>query len=683
MLPPDKSCHPLRLIDFFSENGLLTQHWSGFCFRKTQQTLAQAIEHALHSERWLLAESGTGTGKTLAYLIPALLAQKRIVIATSTRTLQDQLFFRDMAMLEALLPEKPSTALLKGRRNYLCLFRFEQWECHAQGQLYAEEAAFQASFRAWAEQTETGERSEVEMPEHWPLWEQLCAAEENCLGHECPLREHCFLSRARKRAERAQLIIVNHALLFADLALKSRFGDKAFFILPEYEALVVDEAHDMEAAATENFVFSLSLRELELLSKDILRTAPQAGEVWGALGASLASAANAFFAPWVEPWRGRAHGQHATKLLQPTAQPTKLSADDLSRGEALSLALQALGSLCNATEATPHLQLLARRIQWAQHNWHGLNHAENYVRWAERRGTSWVAKAAPIDVGPLLQQNLYSRVRAGVLTSATLTTGHLEKTDFAYVAKRLGFPPDGWDSLFVPSPFDYAKQAALYVPSHMPPPDSPQFPEALAEEILALASLFEGGLLALFTSLRQMQKTFDVLAPKLSVPALLQGSKPRQTLLEAFVQTPSVLFASHSFWEGVDIPGEALRVVTIDKIPFAVPTEPLTEARMNVLKARRENPFVSYQLPHAALRLKQGFGRLIRNAKDSGLVALFDARLRTKSYGEYLLSSLPRAKQLSRWKEVEHFRDNLYTGSSIETEEAASQRFSFCFSVRE
>jgi len=659
MPPPEKNNHPLKLVDFFSENGLLAQHWSGFCFRKTQHTLAVAMERALRGERWLLAESGTGTGKTLAYLIPALLAPKRVVIATSTRTLQDQLFFRDMAMLETLLPEKPATALLKGRRNYLCLFRFEQWECHAQSQAPALlPPVDNAAFLSWANQTETGERSEIDMPDHWPLWEQLCAAEENCLGHECPLREHCFLSRARRRAERAQLVITNHALLFADLALKSRMGDKAFSILPEYDALVVDEAHDMENAATENFVFRLSSRELELLAKDIARVAIQEGTLWSSLGADLASAAQAFFAPWAR------HVPQASKpWLQTVQSPQQIHilAEDLARSEALSSSLAALSSLCQENPSTPHMQLLARRIQWAKHHGEGFGSAENYVRWAERRGAFWVAKAAPIDVGPLLQQNLYSRVRSGVLTSATLTTG---PSDFNYVAGRLGFVPGSWDSLWVPSPFDYSQQAALYVPSHMPLPDTPEFSPALAEEILALASLFEGGVLALFTSLRQMHCTFDLLAHRLSVPALLQGSKPRQTLLDNFVQTPSVLFGSHSFWEGVDIPGEALRVVTIDKIPFAVPTEPLAQARMNVLKARRENSFVGYQLPQAALRLKQGFGRLIRNSNDFGLVAVFDARLRIKNYGEYLLSSLPRAKHLSTWMEVKHFRESRYANTS-------------------
>ena len=654
MPPREKNGQPLTLADFFSQDGLLSQHWEGFRFRQTQLQLAAAIETALRDERWLLAESGTGTGKTLAYLVPALLAKKRIVIATSTRTLQEQLFFRDLPMLQNLLPEKTSAALLKGRRNYLCLFRFEQWECQAQqtthpslpyvGGAFADNAAFLASFRSWVEQTETGERSEIEMPDNWPLWEQLCATEENCLGHECPLREHCFLSRARKRAERAQLIVANHALLFADLALKSQPGEKAFSILPDYEALIVDEAHDMEAAATDNFVFGLSARELELLSKDILRAAVREGEPWGALGASLSCAADAFFAPWARQPAAKPWQQHAQALQQ-----IKMSAAALSHGEALTQALGALCGLCHGNEATPSLQLLCRRIQWAAHNWEGFNHAPHYVRWVERRGNHWVAKAAPVDVGPLLQQNLYSRVHAGVLTSATLTTG---QADFAYVAGRLGFPPGSWDSLWVPSPFDYSKQAALYVPSHMPPPDSPEFSDALAEELLRLVSLFEGGTLALFTSLRQMHQTFEALHHRLPVPALLQGSRPRHALLQAFVQTPSVLFGSHSFWEGVDIPGKALRLVTIDKIPFAVPTEPLVEARMLLLQQQRENPFMRYQLPQAALKLKQGFGRLIRNSDDFGMVALFDSRLRIKSYGEYLLSSLPRAKQLSEWMEV-------------------------------
>ncbi|MCL2177796.1 MAG: ATP-dependent DNA helicase [Proteobacteria bacterium] len=648
MPPQVHSNHPPNLVDFFSKEGLLAQAWPGFRFRKTQQTLSAAIAHTFQNKRWLLAESGTGTGKTLAYLVPALLASKRIVIATSTRTLQEQLFFRDMAMLESLLPQKPSTALLKGRRNYLCLLRFEQYQARhlATQPTPSLPYAFHSQLCLWAEQTETGERSEIEMPDNWPLWEQLSAGEENCLGHECPLKENCFLSRARKRAERAQLIVVNHALLFADLALKARLGDKAFFILPEYEALVVDEAHDMEAAATENFVFCLSNRELEQLSRDILRTATREGEPWGSLGAHLASASNAFFAPWVE----HAH----------TQQQIKLTPEDLSRGETLFQTLKALGSLCSETKnedkTNASMQLLARRIAWAEHNWNGLAFAENYVRWAQQRGPHWLAKAAPIDVGPLLQQNLYSRIHTGVLTSATLTTG--QHTNFAYVAQRLGFQEDSWDSLQLPSPFDYSKQAALYLPAHMPPPDSPAFPQALANELCALISLFGGRTLALFTSLRQMQQSYEYLAPKLSVPALLQGSRPRQALLEAFVQTPSVLFGSHSFWEGVDIPGEALRLVTIDKIPFAVPTEPLTEARLNALKNRRLNPFSSYQLPLAALRLKQGFGRLIRNSDDCGVVALFDSRLKTKNYGEYLLSSLPRAKQLSTWMEVKHFHED-------------------------
>jgi ATP-dependent DNA helicase DinG len=631
----------------------------GYEHRPTQLEMARAVAKALEDERFLLAEAGTGTGKTLAYLVPAVLSGKRVIVSTATRTLQEQIFLKDLPLLrdEVGLPVK--AALLKGRNNYLCAARFERFEKFP---LFSapDDAKHWDEFREWAYVTESGDRGETSVPDDWATWFQVSTTSDQCTGAKCPLYDSCFVTRARREAADCQIIIVNHALFFADLSLKLRgVGELDLGVLPPYDAVVFDEAHALEDVATEYFGLTSSSGRLANLATDVLSNPKKVNDGRSqtliALALELRTRTENFFLK-------------AAEALFPGELPderpqldVRLSPDSLAvarpQASLLLETLQAISALCPADDAD--LGGFHRRALESAVALDATMRADDpaQVYWASTRGRTLSLRAAPIDVGESLSQFLYDSVDSVVFTSATLQTSSGRGGDFTYVVQRLGLENRPWDALKVDSPFDYQKQALLYVPGYLPEPSSPDWTLQFAREVFRLLALSGGRAFVLFTSLKHMDAVHALVAPHLTVPVLKQGDMPRRQLLEKFMEGPSVLFASQSFWEGVDVPGDALSMVIIDRLPFAPPNEPLQAARMDAIRDGGGKPFDDYQVPQAALALRQGFGRLIRTAKDRGVVALGDVRVVKKRYGARFVASLPGVPKVMRFEDVKRWWD--------------------------
>lgn len=621
--------------------GRLSQVLPGWEHRPEQLALAHAVARAFSERHTLVAEAGTGTGKTLAYLVPAALSGRKVVISTATKTLQDQLFLKDLPLVQKGLGLDVRATLVKGRANYLCLHRLERVE-REPSLLGADGDEALAEVHAWAARTETGDKAELALPDDFSGWPRLSTTRETCLGARCPLHEVCFVTRLRARAEASDILVVNHALFFADLALRTSRGNGEG-VLPRYDAVVFDEAHTLEDVATEYFGVGVTSFRFEELARDAqvaLEPKDARSGMLSALALKVRGQAEALFtsAP-------RALGflsESAIRLTPALLRPLGRQVEGVLEG------LGALSAFAAGAEE-PELLSLARRSGelLAELDFVRRADSSDHVYWAEGRGRGMALRAAPISVAEALRQKLYGTVDTLVFTSATLRAGN----SFSYFLRRLGLldeagePVQPLAELAVPSSFDYGRQAALYLPTHLPEPNEAGFVQSVAAEVLALTELVGGRAFVLFTSLRNMEAVHALLADRLPWPVLKQGDAPKHVLLEAFRAAPSVLFASHSFWEGVDVPGEALSLVVMDKLPFASPGHPLTAARIEQLEAQGEEPFSAYQLPEAALALRQGFGRLIRTRLDRGIVALLDVRVSRRAYGRQLVHSLPPAKR--------------------------------------
>jgi ATP-dependent DNA helicase DinG len=634
-----------RARQFFGRQGLLSQWHPDYEFRSGQLQMAEEVEAAIAEKRHLLVEAGTGTGKTLAYLVPALASGKRVVISTYTKTLQEQLFYKDLPFLEKHFGRPLKVAYLKGRNNYLCRQKLMEAESKPLLTGLVEIEDFQM-IKAWEPTTRTGDRAEIrKLPEDSTVWGKLDARRELCTGRKCPQFERCFLTLMHQRAGEADLLIVNHHLFFADLALRDQeFGS----ILPAYAAVIFDEAHEIEEVASQHFGVAVSTYKVEELARDIEAVARlgQFGskELRRVLDAVRERGRNFF--ELLPGGDGRAAFRNRDQFLKRhhVEYSDLLGALELLNSHLLLLQKKKID------EVLP----LLRRIQEMRDALEFLVVAEDrrYVYWIERRHRGIFLQATPIDVAEPLAACLFNVVDTVVLTSATLAV----EGKFGFIRRRLGIGPAR--ELVVPGHFDYGKQALLYIPAHLPDPRAAGFVQAAAQEVLRILQHTRGRAFVLFTSFQQMRQIHDLVSYALEYPVLLQGSAPKNALLDQFRSTPhSVLFATASFWQGVDVPGEQLSCVIIDRLPFAVPSDPIVEARMRNVREDGGNPFYEYQIPEAVIALKQGFGRLIRSRKDRGVLVLLDNRLLRQRYGQVFFASLPAYAYSNDLREVERFFD--------------------------
>jgi ATP-dependent DNA helicase DinG len=624
-------------------DGALAKALEGYEPRQEQVSVAQAVDRAFRERSYLLAEAGTGTGKTLAYLIPAALSTRKVVVSTATKTLQEQVFFKDIPLLRRKVGLKFKAALLKGRQNYVCIYRLESTQ--GAGRIEEEREAIE-QIRHWAMRTDSGDKAELDLPDHENLWRELTTTAETCLGQKCPVYDSCFVTRARSKAADADIVVVNHHLFFADLAIRRRA--QAEGVLPSYDAVVFDEAHALEEVASDHFGKQVSNYRVEDLVGDALKALPPEdgrNAMLSTLALALGGKSDLLFERVAKTLDIREGG--TLRLL-----PGMLVHLNEAVRE-VSARLAALASYAAGAEEA-ELVALARRSTELADDLELLHEArsDEFVFWAEVRGKGTYLRAAPIDVSKSLQTALYEELDTAIFTSATLTASGR----FEFFERRMGLSSRDVEvqdrlptvrKLSVPSPFDFPNQAALYVPKGLPEPQATGFVEAVAEEVIRLTRMSKGRAFILFTSLRNMNLAYQLTRERLDYPVLLQGERPKSVLLEAFQAEPSVLFASHSFWEGVDVRGDALSLVVIDKLPFASPTDPLVAARIDRLRSEGADPFGAYQLPEASIALRQGFGRLVRSRTDIGIVAILDSRLTSRAYGRTLLQSLPPAKRFS------------------------------------
>ncbi len=605
--------------------------------RPGQAQMARVVAETLREGGVSLIEAGTGTGKTLAYLAPAVLSGKNVIISTGTRTLQDQLFFKDLPLLRKALGVPFQASLLKGRTNYLCLHRFDARGgegAHGQGA-----GAVFEMIRDWARGTATGDRSEIDrLPDDFSAWGQMSATSEQCLGQRCDRYEDCFVFRARRAALAADIVVVNHHLFFADLAVRLRgYGE----VFPRPDAVIFDEAHQIDQAATQFLGLGLSTGRVSDLMADIERETKRVFERPDdaeGIRTTLAEAREGFRVLFDQFRDGEGR-----RRIAPGCLPPKTLAETTGALEGLAEALEA-GQPEGPGEA---LLNCASRARSLGSDLHVILEEEDpeRVSWVEARGGHVSLTSAPIELGRIFEEEVISRTPAVLFTSATLASGPgiqgVRDPDFAFVRARLGLPASA-RAIAVGSPFDYRRQALLYLPRLGVSPEAPVFAERVAEEIVRIVRATGGRAFALFTSYRNLEIAAASLRDRLEFPLLVQGEGSRSALLEQFKTVGNaVLLATASFWEGVDVPGPALSCVIVDKLPFASPGEPIEEARIARLHQRGENPFMDYQLPRAILSLRQGLGRLIRNEADRGILALLDERVFTRSYGRIILSSLP------------------------------------------
>ncbi|QMV19299.1 DEAD/DEAH box helicase [Granulicella sp. 5B5] len=692
------------LHDFFSPGGILAKSSLAFEQRPGQYLMARTIEQAFADRRHLIVEAGTGTGKTLAYLLPALRRARennqRIIISTGTKNLQEQLYFKDIPFLESLLGPL-RVCYMKGRANYVC--KHKLFALRDNPLLHGlDEISHFHSILNWEKKTATGDRAEIaDLPESSALWHKLDARSEVCLGQSCPDWEQCYITSMRRKAMESEIVIVNHHLFFADLNIKQQAaGAPDAGILPEAAAVIFDEAHELEDVASQYFGIALSNARFDELARDtemLLRAKKVSTAAIESATNSLRERSRMFFGslPVGPSHLGRLEFIDRQDFLEARGDAYIAASNALQRLESeldhLRDVDEAPGLRKRAADIRNHLKFLLESTD------------PNTVFWIERRATSGLRttarnnrgpstlspltqigtptdvssrpersgverpafdppqsfsthlQATPIDVSQLLADTLFATYPSVILTSATLTVaGPNAEPSFDHLTKRLGVPFP--KTLVVPSLFDYPRQALLYLPATMPEPRHPDFLPQATEKIRRVLEITRGRAFCLFTSHAQMRELHDRLLSQLPYPLLMQGSAPRHVLLQQFRETPNaVLFGTSSFWQGIDVQGEQLSCVIIDKLPFAVPSDPIMRARTEAIAAAGGNAFNDLQVPQAVIALKQGFGRLIRSLSDRGVLMLLDPRIRTTRYGKTFLESLPPYRRTDDIAEVERF----------------------------
>lgn len=661
--------------EVFGPGGLIAQHHPNYEYRPGQVEMAEAVNNIIKDGGLTLIEAGTGTGKTLAYLIPALAAGRRVLVSTATKNLQEQLHKKDVPFLQHIIPRDFKVTCMKGRSNYVCLHRMKK----AAGTPMLdglEEVDYFDQIRKWAGESETGDRAELtDLPEDLSFWPQIDARADTCLGQKCPDFDACFITRMRREAMDADVVIVNHHLFFADLALRG--GDYGS-VLPDYNTVIFDEAHELEDVAASYFGTSVSNYRVNDLIQDAnkleIKEPGQQGELIKAL-ARLAQRSDTFWlsfrgADLDNESEGRNEGSQGGNAWQSSRtyqrRPGGAGSTDgryplsnsrfarpdregnltpTASGEAyiaLNNAIDRLTTMLGVvTDPPAELDNIVRRAQGLKFDLEFVVSGDqpDFVYWCEKRGRGVFLNATPIDVSGILEENLFSKIQTAVLTSATMTAGG----SFAFIRGRLGIGQAR--QLIVESHFDFERQAVLYLPRRMPDPRSRDFLDASVSEIVQILEATSGRAFVLFTSVASMRETYEQVRGLIDYPTFIQGQGSKSGLLERFRTTEgAVLFATTSFWQGVDVQGEALSCVIISKLPFAVPSDPVVAARQKYIDDQGGNSFYEYSVPQAAITLKQGLGRLIRSTTDRGVLSILDPRIRTKSYGRVFLQSIPKCR---------------------------------------
>jgi ATP-dependent DNA helicase DinG len=639
------------MLEVFGPDGLIAKAHPEYEYRPGQMDMARAVMRAFEEKRHLIVEAGTGTGKTLAYLVPAVAAalggNGRVIVSTGTKNLQEQLMEKDIPFLQNVLPKPFAATYMKGRNNYLCLNRLAR----AQSAPVLEgldEVDYFEEVCHWSRESETGDRAELaNLPEPLSFWRHIDARSESCLGQKCPDYNDCFITRMRSRAQEADIVVVNHHLFFADLSLRNgNYGS----VLPDYTAVILDEAHLIEEVASEYFGAQVSNYQIEDLVRDLGALPIEDASVDQELTRSVARLsrfADNFFMGFRD---GR--GEEGRYPIVPGTFARRTSSGEFEAtplGELYSALEGAIArtetTLDAMKEQSPDVENLVRRLREIRFELEFIvtGTDKKFVYWLERRNRGVFLRASPIDVAGLLQDKLFEEVPTVVLTSATLSSGG----NFSFIRDRLGL--DTADDLIATSSFDYENQAILYLPARMPDPRDREWGPAAAAEVTRILNATEGRAFVLSTSLAGMQSLFENVWAEIDYPCLVQGSASKSQLLKKFRETPNaVLFATSSFWQGVDVRGEQLSCVIIDKLPFAVPTDPIVAARQRSIEDSGGSSFYEYSVPQAIIALKQGLGRLIRSTTDRGVLAILDPRLRTKGYGRTFLQSLPPCRVTSR-----------------------------------
>lgn len=638
---------------FFSAAGALARTVPGYSVRAQQLEMAQAIAGTIAANSLLVAEAGTGTGKTFAYLVPALLAGGKVIISTGTKTLQDQLFNRDIPTVRTALKAPVTVALLKGRANYVCHYHLERTVQEGRAILASrEEVKYLKLIERYAAATKSGDKSGLsEVPENAAVWQQVTSTRDNCLGSECPHHKNCFVMEARKQALAADVVVVNHHLFFADVMLRD---EGLAELLPACNTVIFDEAHQLPETASLFFGESVSTSQLLELARDTGAEALRGAKDFIALPPVIAAMEKA-----ARDFRLTIEGENTRLPLAATMKNAKFGSalDELLKK--LEVMIDMLESQAERSEGLENCWQRAREISTNIKRWRDQAEAEGFVRWVEVFSHALQLNATPLSIAEIFNKQLSGSPRAWVFTSATLSV----KGDFSHYKNEMGLDTESspaqsacWDS-----PFDFANQSLLYVPVGMPEPNSREYTEEVIKAALPVLKASRGRAFFLCTSLRAMQRAHELLLEafkreKLDYPILLQGQGSRSHMLERFRKMGNaILIGSQSFWEGVDVRGEALSVVIIDKLPFAPPDDPVLAARIDKINKEGRNAFMEYQLPRAVINLKQGAGRLIRDETDRGVLMICDPRLITKSYGKKIWQSLPPMKRTRELAEVEAF----------------------------
>jgi ATP-dependent DNA helicase DinG len=641
--------------EIFGPEGLIARAHPEYEHRPGQIDMARAVLRAFEEKRHLIVEAGTGTGKTLAYLVPAVAAalagRGRVIVSTGTKNLQEQLMEKDIPFLQGILPKSFSATYMKGRSNYLCLNRLARAES-APILDGLEEVDYFEEVCDWSRESPTGDRAELaNLPESLSFWRHIDARAESCLGQKCPDFEPCFITRMRDRAKEADIVVVNHHLFFADLSLRNgNYGS----VLPDYTAVILDEAHLIEDVASEYFGSQVSNYQVDDLVRDLGMLKIEEADIDREVTKSSARLSRFADNFWMGFREGRGEegrfpiipGTFARMNLNRELEATPLGELYVALDGAITRVETTLDTI---KDKPADVESLIRRLRQLRFDLQFIvtGADKKFVYWTERRSRGIFLRASPIDVAGLLQDKLFDEVSTVVLTSATLSSGG----NFAFIRDRLGL--DTADDLIAESTFDYQSQAILYLPPGMPDPRSREWAQASANEVVRILNATDGRAFVLSTSFAGMQSLFENVWAEIDFPCLVQGSAAKGQLLKRFRETPNaVLFATSSFWQGVDVRGESLSCVIIDKLPFAVPTDPIVAARQRYIEDAGGSSFHEYSIPQAIIALKQGLGRLIRSTTDRGVLAILDPRLRTKAYGRTFLKSLPPCRVTSQIEDL-------------------------------